>query len=80
MTATPREKILLVDDEEAIRFILNRGLSMRGYICDEAGDSEEALARLKMKPTELVMLDINMPGDRGMKSYRILENAFPILL
>jgi putative nucleotidyltransferase with HDIG domain len=77
MTTTPREKILLVDDEEAIRFVLNKGLSMRGYICDEAGDSEEAMAKLEAKPSELVMLDINMPGRQGNEILPDIRQRFP---
>jgi len=77
MTATPREKILLVDDEESIRFVLNKGLSLRGYVCDEAGNSEEALAKLAAKPTELVMLDINMPGKQGSEILPDIRQRFP---
>jgi putative nucleotidyltransferase with HDIG domain len=73
----PRERILLVDDEEAIRFVLNKGLSMRGYICEEAGDSEEALTRLATKPPELVMLDINMPGRQGNEILPDIRERFP---
>jgi len=61
----PKESILLVDDEEAIRCILNKGLAMRGYICDEAEDAEQALAKLEVNPSDLVILDINMPGKMG---------------
>ncbi len=64
MTIT-KESILLVDDEEAIRCILNRGLAMRGYICDEAEDAEQALEKLERNPSDLVILDINMPGKMG---------------
>lgn len=59
---TERERILLVDDEESLRFVLNKGLSMQGYVCDEACSSEEALEKLAARPSELVMLYINMPG------------------
>lgn len=61
----PKESILLVDDEEAIRCILNKGLAMRGYICDEAEDAEQALAKLEGNQSDLVILDINMPGKMG---------------
>jgi putative two-component system response regulator len=61
----PKESILLVDDEEAIRCILNKGLGMRGYVCDEAEDAEQALEKLQFHPSDLVILDINMPGKMG---------------
>jgi putative nucleotidyltransferase with HDIG domain len=74
---TTREKILLVDDEEAIRFVLNKGLSMRGYVCDEAGDTEEALAKLATEPSDIVMLDINMPGRQGNEVLPDIRKRFP---
>jgi putative two-component system response regulator len=73
----PKESILLVDDEEAIRGILNKGLAMRGYTCDEAGDGEEALAKLKKKPTDLVIMDINMPGRQGDEVVPDITTNFP---
>jgi response regulator RpfG family c-di-GMP phosphodiesterase len=77
MATAPREKILLVDDEESIRFVLNKGLSMRGYVCDEASNSEEALNKLEAKPSELVMLDINMPGRQGTEILPDIRRRFP---
>ena len=72
-----RESILLVDDEEAIRCILNKGLAMRGYICDEAEDAEQALAKLKVNPSDLVILDINMPGRLGSEVLPEITTRFP---
>jgi putative two-component system response regulator len=73
----PKENILLVDDEEGIRSILNKGLSMRGYNCDEAGDGEQALTMLKRKPTDLVIMDINMPGRQGDEVLPEITSSFP---
>jgi putative two-component system response regulator len=73
----PKESILLVDDEEAIRGILNKGLAMRGYVCDEAGDGEEALTKLKENPSDLVILDINMPGLPGNEVLPVITSDFP---
>jgi putative two-component system response regulator len=73
----PKESILLVDDEEAIRGILNKGLAMRGFTCDEAEDGEKALEKLKEKPTDLVILDINMPGRQGNEVLPDIVERFP---
>ncbi len=72
-----KERILLVDDDEAIRCILNRGLGMRGYVCDEAEDGEQALAKLEVKPSDLVILDINMPGKPGNEVLPEITERFP---
>lgn len=73
----PKESILLVDDEEAIRCILNKGLAMRGYICDEAEDGEQALAKLEVNPSNLVIMDINMPGKLGSEVLPDMTRRFP---
>ncbi|MFA5309855.1 MAG: HD domain-containing phosphohydrolase [Dehalococcoidales bacterium] len=74
---TSKESILLVDDEEAIRCILSRGLSIRGYICDEAESGEQALNKLDSKPSDLVIMDINMPGRPGNEVLPDITRLFP---
>ncbi len=73
----PKESILLVDDEEAIRCILTKGLEMRGYACDEAESGEQALAKLEINPSDLVIMDINMPGRLGSEVLPDITSRFP---
>jgi putative two-component system response regulator len=73
----PREKILLVDDEEAIRHILNKGLQMHGFSCDEAESADQAIKKLESNPSDLVIMDINMPGKRGSEVLPTLTQRFP---
>ena len=69
--------ILIVDDEEIIRWTLQRKLSKEGYQCDEADSAEQALAKLQTKPSELVVLDINMPGRSGIEVLPEIGTSFP---
>ncbi|MGD1119724.1 MAG: HD domain-containing phosphohydrolase [Dehalococcoidales bacterium] len=73
----PKESILLVDDEEAIRCILSKGLSIRGYVCDEAENGDQALGKLAKKPSDLVIMDINMPGRPGSEVLPDITTRFP---
>jgi putative two-component system response regulator len=73
----PKETILLVDDEEDIRGILNKSLAMRGYACDEAADGEQAITRLEEKSSDLVIMDINMPGRPGNEILPDMVARFP---
>jgi putative two-component system response regulator len=73
----PKESILLVDDEEGIRCILSKGLAMRGFKCDEAEDGEQALSKMEVNPSDLVILDINMPGRQGNEILPVITNRFP---
>jgi len=72
-----RSSILIVDDEEIIRWTLQRKLSREGYQCDEADSAEQALAKLQSKPADLVVLDINMPGRSGIEVLPEIGSSFP---
>jgi putative two-component system response regulator len=76
-TAEPKEKILLVDDEEAIRSILSAGLGARGYDCDEAENGDQALKKLEKRPSDLVIMDINMPGRTGSEVLPEITKNYP---
>ncbi len=76
MTAK-QDSILIVDDEKAIRRLLNRKLSGEGYQCQEAGDAEQALDKLRNKPAGLVVLDIKMPAKSGIELLSEIKAGFP---
>ncbi len=67
-----RAKILLVEDEEALRSGLRYALDQEGYAVAEAADGERALQRLRAEPPDLVLLDIMMPCRSG---FEVLEKA-----
>ncbi|MEZ5232042.1 MAG: response regulator [Acidimicrobiia bacterium] len=66
-------RILVVDDEPAIRTLLSSYLVHDGYAVDEAGDGEAALAALRAHPFDLVLLDIMLPGMDGLEVLRQLR-------
>lgn len=75
--APTREKILIVDDEKTVRRSLNKCLSMNGYSCEEASSADEAMANLRDKPADLVILDIMMPGTSGSELLPQLKKSYP---
>ena len=58
--------ILVVDDEEAVRNVLARGLWAAGFQCMTAADGTQALARLRQGRFAVMLLDIRMPGMDGL--------------
>ena len=64
---TIRRKILIIDDEKAIRKTLSEILSFEGYKIDEASDGEEGLKRFRDKPYDVVLCDIKMPKLDGIE-------------
>ncbi len=72
-----QERILIVDDEEVIRRLLCQELSTEGYQCQEAGNAEQALDKLKNNTTALVILDIKMPGKSGIELLPEIKASYP---
>jgi two-component system response regulator MprA len=77
-------KILVVDDERAVRDSLRRALELQGYEVELASDGAEALARLAENgQPDAVVLDILMPGIDGLDVCRQLRrrgNSVPVLM
>lgn len=72
-------RILLVDDEAAIRRALRATLQELGFVTVEASRGEEALHLVRAQSFDVVLLDLNMPGIGGMKTLDKLRAAYPRL-
>jgi putative nucleotidyltransferase with HDIG domain len=66
-------RILVVDDEQPIRNLVNRAVQNAGYSCLTAGDGEEALEILSREPIDVVITDIAMPGMNGIELTRTIR-------
>ena len=77
-------KILVVDDEPAVRDSLRRALQLEGYDVELAGDGAEALERLAgQNGIDAVVLDVSMPRLDGLEACRRLRrdgNSLPVLM
>jgi len=60
-------RILVVDDDRVLRHALSTLLEEAGHAVSQAGDGPEALARLAGGPTDLMLLDLGLPGMGGME-------------
>jgi CheY-like chemotaxis protein len=69
------QKILLVDDELALRFLLSETLSDEGYDIIEAADGQEAIERLQDNEYDLIILDYMMPVKTGIEVCVWLRNS-----
>jgi DNA-binding NtrC family response regulator len=60
-------RVLVVDDEESLRFFLERGLAKAGYAVEVAADGRSAIERLSAMPFDVVLTDLVMPEVGGLE-------------
>jgi two-component system response regulator (stage 0 sporulation protein F) len=77
------KRIMVVDDEENIRFLYKEELEDEGFSVELAKNGEEALEKLPGFKPDLITLDIKMPGMNGievLKRIREQDRELPIVL
>ena len=72
-----KNKILVVDDEEALRTVLSTELEGEGYQVSTAGDGEEAIKILGSQQFHLILLDIKMPNVDGFEVLKFIKQKQP---
>jgi DNA-binding NtrC family response regulator len=74
-----KQRILLVDDEEAIRSLISRSLAERGFDVKTADTASEALRLTHQEDFDLVMLDLTLPDSAGLDLLDLLKTSLPDL-
>jgi two-component system KDP operon response regulator KdpE len=74
MPHTQRTKVLIVDDEHAIRRFLRTSLDAHGYEVHEAATGEDAILRVVNIQPDLIILDLGLPGISGIEVTRRLRD------
>ena len=78
MQATTK-KILIVDDDPSVRVMLTRVLVDEGYQLWAAANGVAALAIAALAQVDLVLLDLNLPGQSGWDTFERLTAENPLL-
>lgn len=80
---TTDARILVVEDDSAVRDALQRALSFEGYTIETATDGAVALSSIREDPADLVVLDVMMPHVDGIETCRRIRasgDTVPILM
>lgn len=72
-----KNRILVVDDEDALRTVLSSELEGEGYIVQMAGDGDEAIKILEKNSFDLILLDIKMPTVDGFEVLKFVKQHSP---
>ena len=73
----PAFRILVVDDDAALRKACCEIASGMGFLPLSAGSVPEALALLRQQPVEMLLLDLKLPGGGGLKLLAEVKNLYP---
>jgi DNA-binding response OmpR family regulator len=67
-------RLLIVDDDDSIRSLLEQELGDAGYLIEQASNGKEALAKVRANKPDLIILDIMMPEMNGFDVAAVLKN------
>jgi CheY-like chemotaxis protein len=79
----PRKRILIVDDDASIRYMLGRILLDEGYDAPTAANGRDGLMAAAAQEIDLVLLDLKMPGMNGqetLKELNVLRPGLPVIM
>jgi CheY-like chemotaxis protein len=80
MSRTPRQRILVVDDESGIRSTVALLLKSEGYEVSTAENGFDALLQLRNASPALIVSDLNMPQMSGFEFLSVIRRRFPEVL
>lgn len=74
-----KRRVLVVDDDEAVRTSIRLALESRGYEVHEACDGDEGVFLQRSSPFDIAIIDMMMPNKEGIETIRELKSMFPAL-
>lgn len=73
------KRILLADDDRAVRESLKKVLEEAGYEVVCASDGDDAERKFTSQPVDLLLLDLDMPGQNGWNVFGVINSQNPLL-
>jgi putative two-component system response regulator len=77
LSATTPARILIVDDDRHVRALMRRLLERAGYVCATAENGVKAHELLAVEPFELLVCDLQMPGESGLDVISYVRATYP---
>jgi two-component system, cell cycle sensor histidine kinase and response regulator CckA len=74
-----KRRVLVADDEPAIRNLLSEILEQAGFEVVQAPDGKAAIAEIRNSPVDLVLTDLVMPEKEGLETIQVLRRDFPAI-
>jgi DNA-binding response OmpR family regulator len=67
-------RILIIEDEDPLRILYAQILESAGYKVDQAGDGDIGMNKIRNTPWDLLLLDIMLPGEDGLRILKEIKN------
>jgi two-component system, OmpR family, response regulator PrrA len=83
VTVAERGRVLVVEDDDAVRTAVDRGLGVHGFDVSSVADAESAIALIARRRPDVMIVDIGLPGMSGIElctKLRSLDVDTPILI
>jgi two-component system NtrC family response regulator len=71
------KKILIIDDEEKLRTLMARIISLEGFEVMQAGDCKSGLKKLAQYDIDLVLCDVKLPDGNGVEMAGVIRSRYP---
>jgi DNA-binding NtrC family response regulator len=72
------QKVLLIDDEEQLRSLLKRLISLEGYEVHEARDLKKAAHLLDKNHIDIILCDVKLPDGNGVDFVQTIKSKYPL--
>ena len=73
------KKILIIDDEEKLRTLLTRIISLEGFEVLQAEDCKSASKRLEQTDIDVVLCDVKLPDGNGVEFSKEIKDKYPLI-
>jgi DNA-binding NtrC family response regulator len=72
-------RVLLIDDEEKLRKLLSKIISLEGFDVIEAGDIKSGFKKLEVNDVDVVLCDVKLPDGNGVETAKLIKDRYPIV-
>ena len=72
------KNILIIDDEEKLRSLLSKIISLEGFEVFQASNLKSALKRLEVTEIDVVICDVKLPDGTGVEFVKLVKEKYPI--
>ena len=72
-------KVLIIDDEEKLRTLLAKIISLEGFEVLQSGDIKSGLKKLELNDIDVVLCDVKLPDGNGVEATKIIKEKYPTI-